>query len=365
MKPERQRERTGVQEGVLTTFNRQGSPQLTPLPWSTVPAIATPRLLTAAPFTQTEQMLYRPISPLTPPSSQRSFDDLLIALDVPEHAAADALTCVTQRGKEPRLNAATKGEHLLMMDRFQGWLAAPHSSSDLILVDGHCGNVSVDKVSPMSAITAALVEVLQDRPTTIVLHHFCGQCLGPGSLSGPSGLIRSLIHQLLRQNGLHTFEIYARQPALDFLDDELTRCLEDHDIPTLCRVFCHLVVQLEPSRPVFCIIDGVSELETVLDGWQDDTCCIVKTLLGLVDDTSRAGPALKVLLTSSERSTKLVDSVILPDRRISMPAARVLGSQSCLSLFREHVDDLLMIDDAEGSSSETGEVSDTEHLAPH
>ena len=140
--------------------------------------------------------------------------------------------------------------------------------------------------------------------------------------------------------------------------------MEDHNIPSLCHLFCELVASLECSRPVFCIIDDSSEMETVLRGWQGDTCLIFETLLGLVDNDQRVGPALKVLLTSPERSINLADTVIPSDGRVSLLAARMMGGQTSLSKFRREVGGMLMADDVdELSSSETLDMAGSDDIS--
>jgi hypothetical protein len=327
-----------------------------------------PRLLAV---TQAELVAYEPLSP--PASPRASFDELLKALDVPEGAAAEALAGVTRRSCHLKVDTGARGNRLMGMKRFTEWLEAPSWASDLVLVDGHCGNIAADKVSPMSAICASLAGVMtdaerddgQDRPAPIVLHHFCGQHLGlRNALSGPGGLIRSLVHQLLVQTHQHV-EDYATGPqaSLDFIDDHLLGGVDERDIPSLCRLFGELVARLDRSRPVFCIIDGVSEIETALDGWQEDACSIISALLDLVDEGSfRAGPALRVLLTSAQRSTTLAESVVPSDSHVSLLAAHTLGKRSYASLFEEDVDDLLMAGDGRAQSSEavgTGGVAST------
>jgi hypothetical protein len=243
------------------------------------------------------------------------------------------------------------------MKRFREWLEAPWWASDLVLVDGHCGYVATDKVSPMSGICASLAGVLTNRgrdsprdgPAAMVLHHFCGQHLTHrDTLKGPGGLIRSFAHQLLVQSG--DAEDCTRglqvQVPLEFMDAKLLRGVDEHDIASLCRLFAELVVRLHPSRPVFCIIDGVSEIETALDSWQDDTCLIVKELLGLVEDAHRDGPGLRVLLTSSTRSAVLADWVVPSERQVSLLTGNTLAGRSYPSLLDIDLEDLLMAGEA-------------------
>jgi hypothetical protein len=293
-----------------------------------------------------------------------SLDDVLKELDVPEGAAADTLAFILRRLRNPKLNAGSKSKDLMRMERFRDWLAAPPRDSDLVLVDGHCGStVATDRVSPISAICAALVEELQradedtspGRPAIVVLHHFCSQHRRDRDLlRAPAGLIRSLIRQLLQQR--------PWQVGLDFVDGGLLRGIGEHDIHSLCCLFSKVIVQLDPCQPVFCIIDGISEIETVLDGWREDTCSIIEMLRGLVGDTSRAGPALRVLLTSSVRSTVLAETVVPSDGHVSLIAARSPARQSSLLPFQKEVDELLMVGYLEVLSEGAGMGTGTLHV---
>ncbi len=280
-----------------------------------------------------------------------SLDDALKALDVPESVAADTLVFTSRRVRDPKFNAGNKSKHLMRMDRFRDWLAAPPRESDLILVDGHCsgGAVAAGMVSPISAICAALIEELhrtdQDptpaRPAAVVLHHFCSQHRRDRDpLRGPAGLVRNLTHQLLQQ----LLQQSPWQGGLGFADGELLRGVGEHDIHSLCRLFCDATARLDPSRPVFCLIDGVSELETALDGWQEDACSIVEMLCRLVNDAGgRAGPALRVLLASSGRSTVLAETVVPSDGHVSLLGPRSPARQSSLLPFQREVGESLMV----------------------
>ncbi|EAQ85540.1 hypothetical protein CHGG_09554 [Chaetomium globosum CBS 148.51] len=314
--------------------------QLT-LPWLRIAGTTVPRGFPVVPSNQTEVTLYQqPVSP--PGTSLVSLEELLMTLDVPEDAAAEALAGVTRRSYHLKVDVGTRSNRLMEMKRFKKWLEAPAWASDLILVDGHCGNVAADKVTPMSAICASLARTVmnfesndnRDRPVPIVIHHFCGQHLGrPNPLNGPNGLIRNLVHQLLVQSHDVQSHLAVPAPYLEFIDEQLLAGIDYGGIPRLCRLFSELFVRIDPSRPVFCIIDGVSELETTLYGWQEDTVTIVDTLLALVKDL-RPGPALRVLLTSPQRSATLAESVVTLDRHVSLPAAHTLGKRSYVSLLR-------------------------------
>lgn len=115
------------------------------------------------------------------------------------------------------------------------------------------GKITAARESSTSALFASLVIGTIDDPTVTVLHFFCGlHCNFGGVVSGPKGLMRSLIAQLsVKQN----FD-------LNFIDDQLKREeVRDHDIHRLCETFSAMAFQLPADHEVCCLIEGISWLE--------------------------------------------------------------------------------------------------------
>ncbi|KAK4139550.1 uncharacterized protein C8A04DRAFT_32938 [Dichotomopilus funicola] len=326
-----------------------GPTQQPALPWLVTAAVSPSLLAPASPLPQIEQAPH-PAPHSTSPRAR--LHDVLNALNVPDSAVDDALEEVIRRSYRLKNDTGAPSSRLLETERFTRWLKAPATVSDLVLVDGQCGNIAAAKVSPMSAICAFLVETIMnideedhtEQPSPVVLHHFCGQHLGQRNpLSGPVGLIRSFVHQLLVGSQSDEDGTASSSPPLEFVDMQLLSAVDAGDVPSLCRLFCELFSHLDRSRPVFCVIDGVSDLETALDGWGDDACHVGGMLLGLVDSGEhRPGPALKVLLTSAQKSTALAESVVPPDRHISLLAAHSTRRRSYTPMFQRDVEALLM-----------------------
>ncbi|KAL1841758.1 hypothetical protein VTJ49DRAFT_6596 [Mycothermus thermophilus] len=293
------------------------------------------------------------LEPLTPPATpaSKSLKEVLSVLDVPDGADEEVLERVSRRANQLKADAGRWSARLMDMSAFRSWLAAPAWVSDLVLVDGHCGPAAADRVSPMSAICASLVDVLMEtgdhagdgHPAVTVLFHFCGQHVGSRDpLRGPAGLVRSLVYQVAQQYGAGMEQMSAAHTvSLDFVDSQFLEALGTHDVAILCRLFSELVIRLDGSRPIFCIIDGVTELETVLDGSRDEAILVITTLLNLVDQ-SRPGPALRVLLASAQRSAVLAESVIPPGRRLSLLSTQRQGPRPFPAFFEREVEELLM-----------------------
>ncbi|CAP65880.1 uncharacterized protein PODANS_5_10870, partial [Podospora anserina S mat+] len=289
---------------ILSSYSTPQKP--VPLPTSPSPSP------TASPNRALPSMF--PLTPTktVPPAS--SSDLMLARFGVSGGLSEDVLDDVTQQSSRLRPDAISRGMYLLSTDRFLRWTQAPRWFSDMILVDGHCTDAVVDKVSPMTTVCAHVVTALRENPSAIVLYHFCGQhtsFLDP--LRGTCGLVRNLVHQLC-QHALHLN-----------LSGHMADTIDEYNLPALCDLFSEVIKQLDPSQPVFCIVDGVSELETVLDGWWDDLCDFVECLLEHVNTAPehRKGPALRVMLTSMERAIRLADDGVVPkDRTVSLIARR-------------------------------------------
>ncbi|KAK0650803.1 hypothetical protein QBC41DRAFT_389964 [Cercophora samala] len=268
------------------------SPGSTWSPNSTTPQKPVPLRLSPSPSpspTTTPGKTLRTIYPWTPTEGmQHNASSPMSRLGVSEGLSEKILDEVIQGSSRLRPDAISRGMLLLSTKRFLNWVQAPRWYSDMILVDGHCADAAAAKVSPMTAVCAHVVTALRENPSVIVLHHFCGQhtsLLDP--LGGPS---------------------------------------DDDDVPTLCQFFGEVLMHLDPAQPVFVIVDGVTELETILDGWWDDLCNFVEGLLRHVNTgpQHRKGPALRVMLTSMERATRLADDGVIPlDRRVSLIARRI------------------------------------------
>ncbi|KAK3359208.1 hypothetical protein B0T25DRAFT_564238 [Lasiosphaeria hispida] len=76
---------------------------------------------------------------------------------------------------------------------------------DTLLVDGNMQDASSDKISPLSLFcTNFALAITNLEPENVFTHFYCGlRTDGDDTWSGPNGLVRSIIAQLLRHL-LHT-----------------------------------------------------------------------------------------------------------------------------------------------------------------
>ncbi|THY97339.1 hypothetical protein D6C95_04975 [Aureobasidium pullulans] len=160
------------------------------------------------------------------------------------------------------------------------------------------GKITAARESSTSALFASLVIGTIDDPTVTVLHFFCGlHCNFGGVVSGPKGLMRSLIAQLsVKQN----FD-------LNFIDDQLKREeVRDHDIHRLCETFSAMAFQLPADHEVCCLIEGIPWLET--PSWREDLTATIAYLCYLSVDP-RCQARFKLLVSCPVRSLMLTKEV--------------------------------------------------------
>lgn len=218
---------------------------------------------------------------------------LLEALQVPYMKPTQDLEYVARQGRNFESRSQMQAQSLTKTPGFQRWLASHRA--DLLLVDGNAYIPGPGRISAMSVFCAILVLGLLKSKRHVVLHFFCGQhTTTQDSMSGPKGLIRSLIAQLL---------YCGKQFDIDFIDSRTYReSLEAQSLPHLCDTFCKLIEQLPLDTSVFCVVDGVSLYEG--GHWLDELCCVFETLSTLVEN-ERLQPIFKLLLASPFASRQL------------------------------------------------------------
>jgi hypothetical protein len=172
----------------------------------------------------------------------------------------------------------------------KAWLVATRG---ILFLNGS-GDMTATRESPISASLASLVFGITQNPDIAVLRFFCGLHSETNqAISGPSGLLRSLIAQLSLK---YNFD-------LDFIHNVTYReGLREHDMQTLCETFSAMVSQLPINCQLYCIIDGISWLET--PRWREDLVATVAYICYLsVDVRCQAG--FKLLMSCPVRSLLL------------------------------------------------------------
>ncbi|KAI6378726.1 hypothetical protein MCOR25_002147 [Pyricularia grisea] len=241
--------------------------------------------------------------------------------------------------------AMSRANQLFERDEFGDWMTS--TESGFLMVEGHCLQESQGVVSPLTIFTASLAHILglgavssdEELPKeAIPLFFACGHHSSTkDELSGPQGIIRSLIIQLLVSNTRWSAGAVddSRTPDLGWLQErrsiwpeickqrsgrvDAPRSMENHNsnptrdpdrqdknrlgqgqLQALLDIFKELVDQIPQALTLYCIIDGISYYE---NPWPEDLLLLVTTLAEMCDDqrSGLSGPRIKILLTSPSR----------------------------------------------------------------
>ncbi|KAH8178564.1 hypothetical protein LIA77_00083 [Sarocladium implicatum] len=241
------------------------------------------------------------------PQGPTACTDMFRALALPDPSIADnEIQLALQVGNKMRADhghsTLEQAGYVLLEPRFREWIMPSNGRGDLILVHGRLGHRTEGKISGLSVI-AALFSAVRQFPQFVVLHHFCGlHGLGNQAGSGPTGLLQTLIAQLLVYiNGNSGFAVLpGMHENANLLED-----VADGDFASLCWFFAFLFRHLDPDLVVYCIIDGIDTFEGDLGDWASHMRDVVDLLNGLAAEAGARGPVLKVLLTAAERSIKV------------------------------------------------------------
>lgn len=192
---------------------------------------------------------------------------------------------------------------IMRSHKLQKWITTTESSA-LFINANHKGPT---RQQPTSFICAKLVDSIMPSASnaqpkhrmTLPLAFFCGEHLQKDDLdSGPDGMMRSLVAQLLL--AYRDFDLRTIQRMQDLNYD---------DVDDLCDVFDLLVMQLPHYIVVFCVVDAISFYEdnpTVCE----EASIVVQTLVDVVQRTNENGCAFKLLFMSPWNSRFLYKDML-------------------------------------------------------
>lgn len=194
---------------------------------------------------------------------------------------------LSRAGEFPKEDRA-RAEQVVGTLEFRNWVVARGGSK--LLVHGEYGGPEYSEVSPLSALCAALVQAVRTRPEFVTLVFFCGRHLDQrrDDHIGASGLMRSLIAQLLRQCP------WACPDALG--PDMSLGEIEDGDLEVLISLFFDVACRLPASKTLVIFIDGVQLYERMK--FREGLYQVVDRLVELADDDGAMQSTLKVFLSS-------------------------------------------------------------------
>lgn len=183
----------------------------------------------------------------------------------------------------------------LMSDRKIGhWLRSSRSRKLQIN-----GNSTFDRVSPISFFCGLLIQSLKPVDSIVILSYFCGLTDPKGSnarpqRSGSSGLLRSLLTQLIKQWKFGKIKCLTKEDL-----EQLKRSGPELSLRDEMLVFRKLVAALPESQPLFIIVDGISYYEE--GEYKTETKGIVSEVNALLRHVD-VKAMMKVFVSSPTRS---------------------------------------------------------------
>lgn len=203
------------------------------------------------------------------------------------------------------LDPSCQGQAYTLMrnSKFNTWLKS--RGAQVLLVDGNSNSIALCRISPISLLCATLARSLEDVQSAICVQFFCGlHTSSYDSLSGPQGLVRSLISQLL---SFGNFD-------LAFINTRTSRDrIQSYELDHLCELFRELLHQIPIDVTVFCIIDSISLYER--HEWNHDICFVVRKLREITEAVE-LNAVFKLFIASSCRSRHVNGHIAPQDQLI-------------------------------------------------
>jgi hypothetical protein len=172
-------------------------------------------------------LAYRPI--------EVPFEQLAYALNVdptPMFAETQSMLRLTHAMQPEGLE---KVRSLISTEQFRNWMGLPFPN--VLLVDGNCRDQGQGRTSPLSIFCASLAATLAQSESNIVLHFFCGHHSHPqyDAVSGPTGLLRSLITQLVLYPNVCTMSAVT-------MEQSMWEAVARYEVPALLALFEQIIV---------------------------------------------------------------------------------------------------------------------------
>ena len=206
---------------------------------------------------------------------------------------------------------------IMLSHKLQHWITATASSA--IFINANHNDYTGQQ--PTSFISAKLLDSItpsasttQHEPRlTLPLAVFCGEHLQRDDPdSGPDGMMRNLLAQLLLSYPDFSFQIIQRmQKSLDY-----------SSVNDLCDIFDLLIAQLPPYIVVFCIIDSISFFEDNANVCEEANIA-VQALVDVVERTREGGCVFKLLVMSPWNSRVLYKNMVDQEEEVVWIPAKV------------------------------------------
>ncbi|KAL2841162.1 hypothetical protein BJY01DRAFT_236498 [Aspergillus pseudoustus] len=242
-----------------------------------------------------------------------SMIQLFQGLNVPPKSFIEDVDRTIQQIGRMDPSAQTQAQQLLSAPEFFKWIQASHAET--LYVQGNFQMATARRISPLSALCGTLSLNLSKNTDFIVLLFVCGlHDASEDPIAGPSGLIRSLIAQLL---------LTGRDFNLDFINTrQFSESIHANDLPSLNHTFRQLIEQLPTNVTVVCIIDGLIRFES--PAWLADLTDVVFTLNQIIYNPA-LHPIVKLLVTTPFANSQHVGNLIQAHRSVILRQTVVSG----------------------------------------
>ena len=224
-----------------------------------------------------------------------------------------------------------QAQSVVQKERFLMWMS--NNEPDILLVDGNLHSSASDNLSAMSIFSATFaVSMASIRSEDVFVHFFCGLHTSVRDwFYGPSGLVRSLIIQLLRaldQRG---------DPNLNFINSKrYVRRLKMHDLDALCIAVEELIHQVPVGTNIYCIIDGISVYDKDYQGLFEGMKIVIGRLQDIIQNDNLESN-FKILCTTPGRSTRRVKQLVHPECHLDLSSNNLNVGQISESSLRKNL----------------------------
>lgn len=252
-------------------------------------------------------MALSPITSMDSPSTSHTASDqsrsLFDLLEVETGHETLDLAMIMRQSQELDTTANSCAATILASQQFITWMATP--SPGLVYIEGKFDSSIFGKISPISYYCGNFIRLLDEDPARVTLFFFCGQHVAANDpLSGPRGLVKSLLAQLLRKWPGGCFDCnmdeFMAVPAFHTSQPSM-------NMQELCQIFHRVLSQMSSDITIYCVIEDISRLDK--DGWNEDYCKLLAMLNDCIYHQAASMIQFKVMMTSPTRSKGLRDWV--------------------------------------------------------
>ena len=286
--------------------------------------------------------------------SLAAIDTLLDALDFERgfDLPTENVSALVKLGGTLTSRSQDRTAALMQSERLRDWVTSSTSSS-MLHINGHMyleGGYGEERRSPLSFVCAKLADALtlqakaeqqQGRMNIFVVRWFCGEHTERTDCDAhPSGMMNSLISQLLMQFRIHIQSGLTTDLNITSL---LPSDIQNKSVEDLCQTFSNLVGLLPPSTILFCIADGIAYYEDLRR--REDLITMMRSLIELISYGETRGCIVKLLTTAPLRLFSVQQKFFTKDDVLDMdefvPETGGFTSSQWNAKLGQHVDRII------------------------